>query len=355
MRKIGTALGLSALALLAGLLVWNPRLIAQANERIFGSLTSAGGGNAVAITATSDGYMNVICASGCGAADGITGTLTAGRIPYASGAQTLVDTANLTWDNTNTSLSVSSSAEGTLETHGLDMFDLRSFLFWVNDNHLLLDFEAHSEDFQQATELSLYRTRGTRASPTPVLQGDFLGTYEVFALGDLPTGVDFALRENVIASEDWTATANGTDVRWGAHANGEHGNPVTFLYWQGASGLTVGRTGKPTVVQGSTVTASTIVTSGTAPAVANVGANSCGTTAATIAGNNNAGEITVGTVAGTQCRVTFTIAAPTRRVCTVTDATTTIATRAAYVDTTHSDFFGAFVAGDIVAYHCFAN
>lgn len=98
-----------------------------------------------------------------------------------------------------------------------------------------------------------------------------------------------------------------------------------------------------------------LTTSGATPAVANVGANSCGTTAATIAGNNNAGEITVGATLGTQCRVTFTVAAPTRRVCTVTDATTTIATRATYVDSTHTDFLGAFVAGDIVAYHCFAN
>lgn len=99
MKRFWTALGLSALAMLAGLSIWNPRLIAQANERIFGSETSAGGGNAIALTATSQGYLNVLC-SGCAAADGITGTLTAGRLPYASGAQTLVDSANLRWDGT---------------------------------------------------------------------------------------------------------------------------------------------------------------------------------------------------------------------------------------------------------------
>ena len=106
----------------------------------------------------------------------------------------------------------------------------------------------------------------------------------------------------------------------------------------------------------SAVTSTEMATSGTqGVAVGNVGANSCGTTAATIAGNDNVGQITVGATAGTQCRVTFVTAAATRRHCTVTDSTTTIATRATYVDTTHTDFFGAFVAGDLVNYVCFAR
>lgn len=95
------------------------------------------------------------------------------------------------------------------------------------------------------------------------------------------------------------------------------------------------------------------VSTGTGLAVANVGANSCGTSAATIAGGNNAFVITVGATSGTQCRVTFTFAAATEWTCTVTDATTTIATRATPVDTTHTDFLGAFVAGDKVNGICF--
>lgn len=100
MRRLWTGLGLSALAILAGLIVVNPRLIAQANERIFGSPTSAGGGDAIALTATSDGYLNVLCPDCGGGGGNLSGTLTAGRIPYASGAQTLVDSANLIWDST---------------------------------------------------------------------------------------------------------------------------------------------------------------------------------------------------------------------------------------------------------------
>lgn len=95
------------------------------------------------------------------------------------------------------------------------------------------------------------------------------------------------------------------------------------------------------------------VSTGSGLAVANVGANSCGTSAATIAGGNNSFVITVGATSGTQCRVTFTFAATTQWDCTVTDSTTTIATRATPVDTTHTDFFGAFVAGDKVTGHCF--
>lgn len=95
------------------------------------------------------------------------------------------------------------------------------------------------------------------------------------------------------------------------------------------------------------------VSAGTGLAVANVGANSCGTSAASIAGGNNAFVITVGATAGTQCRVAFTVAAATEWDCTVTDSTTTIATRATPVDTTHTDFLGAFVAADKVTGVCF--
>lgn len=92
-----------------------------------------------------------------------------------------------------------------------------------------------------------------------------------------------------------------------------------------------------------------------AVAVANVGANSCGTSAATIAGNDNIGAFTVGATAGTQCRIAFVVASPTRRHCTFDDETTTIAIRSTYVDTTHTDALGAFVAGDVVSYHCFSR
>jgi hypothetical protein len=94
---------------------------------------------------------------------------------------------------------------------------------------------------------------------------------------------------------------------------------------------------------------------GTGTSVANVGANSCGTTAATIAGNQTSGVITVGATSGTQCRVTFTTAAPTARDCTSNDDTTTTAVRTTPVDVSNTDFIGTFTAGDKVSYVCFVR
>lgn len=105
-------------------------------------------------------------------------------------------------------------------------------------------------------------------------------------------------------------------------------------------------------VRATSPTIATVITSGSTPAVADVGAASCGATAATIVGNDNQFRITVGAGAGTQCRVTFTTTAPNAWDCTVTDSTTTIATRATAVDTTHTDFLGAFGGGDVVTGLC---
>lgn len=97
----------------------------------------------------------------------------------------------------------------------------------------------------------------------------------------------------------------------------------------------------------------TLLSSGSGMAVANVGANSCGTTAATIAGNNNAFVVTVGATAGTQCRVAFTVTAATEWDCASSDDTTTVAVRTTPVDTTHTDLIGTFTAGDKVTGICF--
>lgn len=92
------------------------------------------------------------------------------------------------------------------------------------------------------------------------------------------------------------------------------------------------------------------IATGATPSVANVGANSCGTSAATIAGNNNAGAVTVGATSGTQCRITTTITAPNRWHCAASNETTAALARCVHVDTTHFDLVGVFVAGDVVSY-----
>lgn len=101
------------------------------------------------------------------------------------------------------------------------------------------------------------------------------------------------------------------------------------------------------------ISGTTHLSSGSGMAVANVGANSCGTSTATIAGNNNLFTITVGATAGTQCRVAFTVTATNEWGCTANDDTTTVAVRTTPVDTTHVDLIGTFTAGDKVTGICF--
>lgn len=86
--------------------------------------------------------------------------------------------------------------------------------------------------------------------------------------------------------------------------------------------------------------------------VANVGANSCGTSAATIAGNAGSFEITVGATSGTQCRVTFPIAAPTRWNCAANNQSAAALARAMVVSTTEIDVLGVFGSGNVINVQC---
>ena len=97
----------------------------------------------------------------------------------------------------------------------------------------------------------------------------------------------------------------------------------------------------------------TFLSNGGGMTVANVGANSCGTTTATIAGGPNANVTTVGATSGTQCRLKFPFAASTEWDCSANDDTTTVAVRTTPVDSTHTDLIGAFTAGDKVTAICF--
>lgn len=106
------------------------------------------------------------------------------------------------------------------------------------------------------------------------------------------------------------------------------------------------------LTNGVSITAPLFTSSGSGLSVANVGTNSCGTTAATIAGGSNSFEVTVGATSGTQCRITFPTAAPNRWNCVANNSTTANLARATPVDTTHVDFLGTFVGGDVVSGTC---
>ncbi len=95
-----------------------------------------------------------------------------------------------------------------------------------------------------------------------------------------------------------------------------------------------------------------LIGNGTAPTVANTSANSCGTTAATIAGTDSAGKITVGATSGTSCTITFGTAWGNAPACATSDETSLMTTKAISTTTTLIISATAFVAGDVIAYNC---
>lgn len=114
-------------------------------------------------------------------------------------------------------------------------------------------------------------------------------------------------------------------------------------------GVEVGGTGTNRPV--NLIGANYSITSTLTPAVTNTTANSCGTSPATIAGNDNAGKVTVGATAGTSCTVTFATAFSNAPSCSVTNETTANLSRATSTTTTVI-LAGTFAAGDSLAYVC---
>lgn len=99
------------------------------------------------------------------------------------------------------------------------------------------------------------------------------------------------------------------------------------------------------------IAANLSVVSALTPAVTNTSAASCGSTAATIAGNDNAFKVVVGATAGTSCTVTFATAFTNAPSCTVTNETTANLSRATSTNAAVI-LAGTFVAGDTLAGVC---
>lgn len=227
MRRLWTSLGLSALAILAGLIILNPRLIAQANERIFGSPTSAGGGNAIALTATSDGYLNVLCPD-CGGG-GISGSIASGQVAVGSGADAIGGSPALLYG----------------DDPSYPEFKLRSNAF--------SPAAISMPSIGGGSYIDMGGYGGTFAARTATTNGMGLG--DIYWEGNPGTSDNRGGAKLLVwASQNWNDTENGVDIHWFANKNGEVEQPTEFLTFLGASGTTLGRTDMPTVVQGSTVT-----------------------------------------------------------------------------------------------------
>jgi hypothetical protein len=92
------------------------------------------------------------------------------------------------------------------------------------------------------------------------------------------------------------------------------------------------------------------LSTGTAPTVANVGASSCGTDAATIVGKDQAFVVTVGATSGTECRVSFNVAFASAPICTFTGSVAT--DLHATSTTTYVTVTGTLTAAEKLYGHC---
>jgi hypothetical protein len=114
-------------------------------------------------------------------------------------------------------------------------------------------------------------------------------------------------------------------------------------------------TGTPTaaieVAAGAGAIVGRYVANGSAPAVAGTTMNSCGTSAPSVVGNDNAFKVTVGATAGTSCTVTFQTAFAAAPSCTVTNETTANLLRATSTTSTVI-LAGTMVAGDVLSGAC---
>lgn len=243
-----------------------------------------------------------------GGGGSLTGTDT--DVCFADGTAAVCNDADFTWDKTNNRLTLvgALSADGTMQ-----LGEVRSGVTSVeNANNGLTNMgKTNSYAVFGASSVGnshAYITAAQMGARSGFLYGWTSNATDPYSVAALDTGLARAAAGVVEAN------------------NGTAGTFATYLgHFRAGAGTTL--------------------------TVANVGANSCGTSAASVAGNQNAFAVTVGATSGTQCRVTLPTAA-TRWHCVSTDETTTIATRAVAVDTTHVDLLGAFVAGDVVTAIC---
>lgn len=117
--------------------------------------------------------------------------------------------------NVNGQLEVVETGTGFVDLHGVV---LRNYTDSVNN--ISLDF---------------YKARGTPASPTPVLNGDNVGSINWWGRG---TSTSVAAgRIRVVATEDWTDTAVGDDMTFLTDANGTMGSNNRLSMTLGQEGI----------------------------------------------------------------------------------------------------------------------
>ena len=138
---------------------------------------------------------------------------------------------------------------------------------------------------------------------------------------------------------------------FGQAASGTAASQKSLILNDGSGAETFSVTAAGTTVASGTLTGKHLLGGGSAPAVSNTSANSCGTTAASLVGTDTAGKVTVGATAGTSCTITFVASWANAPACVVTNETSANLARATSTTTTVI-VAGTFVAGDVLAYSC---
>ena len=202
------------------------------------------------------------------------------------------------------------------------------------------------------TGATLASTGGITAATTVAATGGVSGTTGTFSAGVSGTTGTFsgAISGTTLTGSGAIAGTTGTFSALTA----------TRIPYAGTSGLLqdlanftyTTATGALVNTAGTAPSISTnrFLSTGTAPTVTG-GASTCGTTAASIVGKDQAGKVTVGSVGGTACVVTFNVAFANAPSCHVTSATATDVH--AVSTTTTLTATATFGAGEVFMYQCF--
>lgn len=173
----------------------------------------------------------------------------------------------------------------------------------------------------------LRKNRGSLITKTKATSGDSLGQVLWQGYQETTSNVVSAASISVNTTQDFSSTAGGSIMS-----------------------INVAGTDSVTATARVTVSGAGLQGTGTGLSVANVGANSCGSAGASIAGFVNSGEVTVGTGGGTQCRITIPQAVTTRINGACVNTTTNQACRLVGVTTSTFDLVGTFTASDVISF-----
>ncbi len=126
-----------------------------------------------------------------------TGLGTAGRVYYADANGRAAADDVLYWDATNNRLGIGMSPVGTLD--------------FVSTSGVMMNMYKHATSATESTSRAAYRSRGTAASPTALLQNDFIDLWDSCPRGASGWAIDASL---VYSFVDAAPSGNNVPTGW---------------------------------------------------------------------------------------------------------------------------------------------